>query len=230
MTLPVWQRALVFGAHVDDEIIGPGGTLAALADRGTQITVVTFTGGDADTGYARAEWKGNIGQLRRAEAAAVDKILGIHRRIFLGYPVQGVPNDTEAYRQCVRLIRQVRPDVIFTHWGEDKHRDHRNINAVTDEARWKAAENLMPDYGEPWYTPELYYYELLELFPHPTILVDITATMARKVDAMKACTTQLDVLPGVLAYTEGVGMARGYGRGTKYAEAFLRSNLLPTLY
>jgi len=158
--------------------------------------------------------------MRREEAAAADRILGTRKRIFLGYPVQGVPNDAETYRRCVAIIREARPDVIFTHYGEDKHRNHRNVSALTDEARWKAAENIMPEFGEPWHTPELYYYELLEFFTHPSILVDITDTLERKVEAMRACASQL----------EGPAAARGFGRGTRYAEAFLRSNLLPTLY
>jgi LmbE family N-acetylglucosaminyl deacetylase len=228
--MPVnWKRVLVFGAHVDDEVIGPGGTLACLSDQGAEITAVTFTGGDADTGYARLEWKGKLGEMRREEARQIDAILGIRRRVFLGNPSQDVRNDVQTYQQCVRLIREARPEVIFTHWSEDKHRDHRAVSALTDEARWKAAENLMKDLGEPWHTPELYFYEILELFPHPTTLVDITGGIERKLAAMQAAVTQLEVLPGIRSYIQGLGMARGYGRGVPYAEAFLGSNLLPTL-
>jgi len=228
--LPNWKRVLVFGAHVDDEIIGPGGTIAVLGNQGAQVTVVTFTGGDADTSYTRPELKGHIAHIRRDEASRIDEILGIRQRIFLGYPTQAVANDAGAYQRCVRLIRQVRPDVIFTHWYEDKHRDHRAVAEITDEARWKAAENVLADFGEPWYTPELYFYEVTELFPHPSILVDITSTLERKLAAMNAASSQLDVLLGIRDYIQGLAMARGYGRGTQYAEAFLRSSLLPTLY
>ena len=230
MSLENWKRVLVFGAHIDDETIGPGGTIAVLSDQGSHITVVTFTGGDADTGYAKPELKEKIGQIRRDEAREIDRILGIHQHIFLGYPLQGVPNSAEAYQTCVRLIRQTRPHVIFTQWGEDKHRDHRVIAELTAEARWKAAENVLADFGEPWYTPEFYFYEIAELFPHPSVLVDITDTLGRKLEAMKATTSQLDVLPGIMDYIQGLAMVRGYGRGSKYAEAFLRSNLLPTRY
>jgi LmbE family N-acetylglucosaminyl deacetylase len=229
MNLEQWKRVLVFGAHVDDEVIGPGGTIARLSALGAQITVVTFTGGDAETGYSRLEWKGKIGELRREEARGIDAALGIGQRVFLGLPTQDVRNEAAVYRECVRLIRQARPDVIFTHWGEDKHRDHRAVAAITDEARWKATEPIMHDLGEPWHTPELYFYELLELFPHPSLLVDISSVFERKLAAMKAAVTQLEVLPGIVSYIQGLGMARGYGRGVQYAEAFLRSNLLPTL-
>ncbi len=227
--LDSWKRVLVFGAHVDDEVIGPGGTLACLSDLGAQITVVTFTGGDSDTGYSRPEWKGKVGEMRREEARGIDRLLGIGRRVFLGHPTQDVRNDVHTYQACVRLIREARPDVILTHWMEDKHRDHRAVATLTDEARWKASENLMHDLGQPWYTPELFFYEILELFPHPTLLVDISGGLERKLAAMAAATTQLEVLPGIQNYIRGLGMARGYARGSPYAEAFFQSNLLPVL-
>ena len=132
------------------------------------------------------------------------------------------------YRECTRLIRYYRPDVIFTHWSEDKHRDHRTVSQLTDEARWKAWDHVLPDLGTPWWTPELYYYELQELFPHPSLLVDISNTLSRKVIAMEAMGSQLAVLPGITDYLRGLAAARGYLRGVTYAEAFLRSNLLAT--
>ena len=228
MNLNDWRRVLVFGAHVDDEIIGPGGTIARLSQAGADVFIVTFTGGTQDTGYSRVELKDRIGDMRRAEAAAADGILGIKERIFLGKPSQGIVNDTPTYQECVRLIRQIKPDVIFSHWNEDKHRDHRAVSEITDEARWKAWDHVLADLGAPFYTPEFYFYEILELFPHPTLLVDITDTMRVKLAAMQAMTSQLDVLPGVSRYIHGVGHARGFSRDTEYAEAFLRSNLLAT--
>ncbi|HOG47793.1 MAG TPA: PIG-L family deacetylase, partial [Anaerolineae bacterium] len=168
-------------------------------------------------------------QMRRQEAAAADCILGVRERIFLRKPNQDVPNDGPTYRECTRLIRALRPDVILTHWEEDKHRDHRTVARLTDEARWKAWDHVLADLGEPWYTPELYYYELHELFPHPSILVDITGTMERKLAAMAAMTSQLEVMARVVQCIKGLGAMRGFLRGTDHAEAFLGSNLMATL-
>lgn len=228
MNLSDWRRVMVYGAHIDDEIAGPGGTIARLTGAGADVLVVTFTGGTKDTGYSRVDLKDSIADMRRAEAAKSDRILGIKEHIFLGKPSQGVVNDTATYQECVRLIRQFKPDVILSHWSEDKHRDHRAVSELTDEARWKAWDHVLADLGAPFYTPEFYYYEVLELFPHPSILVDITETMEHKLAAMDCMTSQLDVLPGVKEYIRGVGLARGFSRGAQYAEAFLRSNLLAT--
>ncbi|MEJ5252266.1 MAG: PIG-L family deacetylase [Chthonomonadetes bacterium] len=221
-----WQRVLVFAAHPDDEIIGCGGTIARLTAAGRQVFVVTFCAGE--TGYSSPEERDTIAQRRLEEARECDRVLNITERVILGKPTQGVVNDRETYQQCVQLIRKYRPDVILTHWNEDKHRDHRAISALTDEARWKAYENVLADLGEPWYTPELYYYEVLELFPHPSLLIDISEFMTKKLRAMETQQSQFAVLPGIMSYIEALGMVRGYARGTRYAEAFLRSNLLPT--
>jgi len=222
-----WNRILVFGAHPDDEIIGVGGTIAKLASLGKEVYVVTFAIGE--TGYSSVALKDKIRSLRLAEAEACNKVLGIKERIVLYKPNQGITNDRETYQECVKFIRKYRPDVIFTHWKEDKHRDHRAVWEITDEVRWKASENVLADFGTPWYTPELYYYEVLELFTHPSLLIDITDTLDKKLEAMKTQTSQFPVLPGIVDYIEGLAKVRGYLRGTKYAEAFLKSNFLPAL-
>ncbi|MBM3134820.1 MAG: hypothetical protein FJZ89_05955 [Chloroflexi bacterium] len=222
-----WERVLVFAAHSDDEIIGPGGTIAKLSDQGKEVVVVTFTGGE--TSYQKGQSPDEMQRLRRQEAEACNRILGIRRRILLGKPTQGVVNDRETYQQCVRIIREMRPDVIFTHYREDKHRDHRAVSAITDEARWKASENVLGDMGAPWYTPQLYFYEVLELCTHPSLVVDISDTFERKLEAMRTQASQMPVLPGIMDYIEGLAKVRGYLRGTDYGEAFLESTLLPRL-
>jgi len=220
-----WKRVLVFGAHSDDEIIGPGGTIARLSRGGAIVNLVTFTTGD--TGYTKPGQREATAKIRRIESEKAAKILGIRDVINLGIPTQAVTNTREIYQKCVQIIRRFKPDVIFTHYTKDKHRDHRAVAEITDEARWKASESIMPDLGRSWYTQELYFYEVLELFSSPSVVVDITETFDRKIAAIKTQVSQRDVLKDITRYIEGVAMARGYLCGTKYAEAFLLSNLLP---
>jgi len=227
MTISDWRRVLVFGAHPDDEIVGVGGILAKLSAQGAEVTVVTFTLGD--TGYSDLSLKETISEIRAQEAKACEEILGISRRIILGKPCQGVVNDRQAYQECVQIIRESRPDVILTHARWDKHRDHRAVSEITDEARYKAADNVLADLGEPWHTPLLYYYETYDLFPFPTLLVDITDFMEKKLAAMATQKSQLAVLPGIMEYIKALGTVRGFLRGTRYAEALLQSSFFPTL-
>lgn len=220
-----WNRVLLFGAHPDDEIIGCGGTLARLAAEGAHTVVVTFT--DGATGYSKLEEANEIVKMRRSESEASAKVLGISELLNLEFPTQALINDRETYQKVVQIIRSVRPDVIFCHYGEDKHRDHQTVAALVDEARWKATENAQPDLGQPWYTQQMFFYEIHELFTHPSILVDTTEFFDKKIQALETQTSQLEVLPGVVGYCKGLSSARGYMAGTRYAEAFLASNLLP---
>lgn len=221
------ERVLVFGAHSDDEIIGVGGTLAKLAGRGVEATVVTFTKGE--TGYAKERQKSGIVEMREEEASKTDDILGISRRINLNQPTQGVQNNRENFQNCVEIIREVRPNVIFSHFSGDKHRDHRAISEMVDEARWQAGENVLADRGEPWYTPRLYYYEILDPFMFPDMVIDISKSISKKNEAMKAQASQLDVLPRVLQYIEGIGKVRGYLADADYGEAFKLSERVPSV-
>lgn len=224
--LDTWNKILVFAAHGDDEIIGTGGTIARLAAGGSQVIVVTFTSGE--TSYSTIDLKEKMITLRTKEFEAANNALGIYERVILGKPTQGIVNDRDTYQQCVSIIRKYKPDVIFTHYIEDKHRDHRVVSQLVDEARWKASEAVLADMGNPWYTPRLFFFEIFELFTHPSVVIDISTTFNAKVTAMETQTSQHDVLPGIKNYIEGLAQIRGYLCGTQYAEAFLESRLLPT--
>lgn len=219
------RRVLVFGAHPDDEIIGPGGTIARLSEEGAEVTVVTFTAGE--TAYSTPDMKGKVAEVRIGEARRCDEILGIDERIILGLPSQGVTNDTQTYQRCVGIIRDKRPDLILSHYHMDKHRDHRAVAEIVDEVRWKASESVLADLGEPWYCSYMLYYEVLELFTRPSFVVDITDQFERKVEAMKSQASQVEMMTGILRHVEGLAKARGFMAGTEYAEAFVLSNILP---
>lgn len=219
------ERVLVFGAHPDDEIIGPGGTIARLSEEGAEVTVVTFTAGE--TAYTTPDMKGKVADVRMAEARRSDAILGIDRRIVLGLPCQGVANTTDVYQRCVGILREVRPDLILSHYHRDKHRDHRAVAEIVDEVRWKATERVLSDLGDPWYCSYMMYYEIMELFTEPSFVVDITDQFERKVKAMESQASQVDMMTGVMNHVEGLAKARGFLAGTQYAEAYLLSNRLP---
>lgn len=219
------RRVLVFGAHPDDEIVGPGGTIARLSEEGARVTVVTFTAGE--TAYSTPEMKGKVREIRLGEARKCDSILGIDERIVLGLPCQGIQNTTEVYQTCVGILRERKPDLILSHYHKDKHRDHRAVAEIVDEVRWKATERVLSDLGETWYCSYMMYYEVLELFTEPSFVIDISKQFEKKVKAMESQASQVEVNTGVMRHIEGLAKTRGFLAGTEYAEAFLLSNRLP---
>jgi len=222
MNLEQVERALIFAAHPDDEMLGAGGTIARLSKQGTKVTVIVFS--LEDTGYSTAGLEKNVLEVRKKEARQAAGILGVHESVVLETVPQG---DISIYRECIRLIRKCRPLIIFTHFCDDKNRDHRAVSEITDESCWKANQNVLTDLGKPWHTSHLYCYELSNLFTNPSDIVDVTATIESKIKAVKTQTSQFALLPGIAEYLRSLAKVRGYMIGAEYGEAFLLSSLMP---
>ena len=188
-----YNRIMVWGAHPDDEI-SMGGTIAAHADAGSEVVVVTISRGDA--GYCRAEWADDIAGRRREEAAACDEILGISERVFLDWPDQGVRHEWRLTRLLIEQLRRHRPDTLFTMGPNDRNSDHVAVNAMTDEIVWQAAENVLADHGEPYAVPLVFIYAGHEGLG-PSVELDVTPWATRKADAWLSQTTQVEMLPRI---------------------------------
>ena len=181
-----YDTVIVFGAHADDEIT-MAGTIAKMSQSGIRVVVVTMTNGCE--GYPCPEMKDVIVELRRQEAIECDKVLGIHRREILDIPDMGLVNNKETLQQCIKIIREERPDAIFTHGPIDRHRDHLNTHAITVEARWHAGEPVAASLGPSWYPPYLYYYKAVT-GGLPSIVIDVTETAEKRAEALATQVSQ----------------------------------------
>jgi LmbE family N-acetylglucosaminyl deacetylase len=136
-------------AHPDDETLGFGGVLAAVAAQGIETYVLTATRGERG-------WFGDpnlnpgleaLGRLREAELRAATKVLGVKDLALLDY-VDGELDEAspgEAIALIAEHIRRVRPHVVltFAHDGIYGHPDHIAISQFTSAAIAAAAS--MPD-------------------------------------------------------------------------------------
>ncbi|MEM7033329.1 MAG: PIG-L deacetylase family protein [Chloroflexota bacterium] len=226
--LTEFKQVLVFAAHPDDEVIGCGGTLRKLADLGAVITVVIATSGDTGVSPAFLHLE-NIPETRQLESKKTKELLGIDRMIFLGHQTQQLANDQLTFHQCIRLVRQLRPDLVLTHHPNDKHRDHRVLADLTREAVWKAWENVMPDLGERHRVTETWLYEITDTFATPDIVIDIGASLKTKLAAMAVHVSQQEVMAGIAHYLKGLAQVRGFMLECEYGEAFQTCNILPRM-
>ena len=94
---------LALGAHPDDVEMSCTGTLLASMAAGKKVGIVDFTRGELGT-------RGTP-EIRAAEAAASNKILGIDIRENLGLPDGFFRNDREHQLPLIAAIRRYRPDV-----------------------------------------------------------------------------------------------------------------------
>jgi LmbE family N-acetylglucosaminyl deacetylase len=227
-TISSFHHVLVFAAHPDDEVIGYGGTLRKLANMGAQITAVIATSGDTgiSPSFKHVE---DLPEMRCSESKQMKKLLGIRKIVFLGYKIQQLANDQITFHQCIRIIRQVRPDLVLTHSPDDKHRDHQTLAVLTREAVWKAWENVMPDLGLPHRVAETWIYEITDIFDRADIVVDISETLEIKLEALAAHVSQQELLAGINDYLRGLAQVRGFALGCRYGEAFRFYNILPRM-
>jgi len=164
-----YNRILVFGAHPDDELtMAP--TMAMLAEQGVEVYICISTNGSE--GYPKPEWKNEIVQMRAQEMAEADEIIGTTERIFIGADDMGLTNDKQTFKEFIRVVRQVRPEVVFTHGPHDMHRDHLNTHAISREAVWQAGNPVSTDLGEPWTPRYLMYYKGVQ-DRRPDVVLDV---------------------------------------------------------
>lgn len=217
--MPRMNTALIIAPHPDDETLGCGGTIRRMTAGGTRATVAIVTKG---TPLFPAT---QVRQVRR-EARAASQRLGVQELKFLDLPVTTLHLTPEHKLNAafMKLIADTQPDAVFLPFPGDRHEDHRQIfdaamvatrpdgrrhratriccYETVSETHWAAA-GIEPNFEPNWF-------------------VDISATLADKLDAMRCYESQLsDEIPArSLTAIEALARFRGSVVGVPAAEAF----------
>lgn len=203
-------KILVAGAHPDDPETGCGGTILKYTDAGHDVTAFYLTRGEAGIpGKSHDE----AARIRTAELTEACRIMNA-RPVFGGQ----IDGDTEVNRARYEAVKQMldteNPDIIFTHWPVDTHRDHRACSVLIYDA-WLAQGMKAA----------LYYFEVdtggqTQNF-HPTDYCDITPVVQEKHEACfvhKSQKIKETTYPEFHALMEKF---RGLEYGCDFAEAFV---------
>lgn len=134
---------LCLGAHCDDIEIGCGGTVLQLLSVRTNLLVVWVVFSSAGEREREARASASL-FLQQAKEQKV--IVTKFRDGF--FPYQGA-NIKEFFEE---LKKDVDPDLIFTHYREDRHQDHRTISDLTWNT-WR--RHLILEYEIPKYDGDL---------------------------------------------------------------------------
>ena len=202
-------KIICVGGHPDDPESGCGGTLAKLSAAGHDVTTLYLTRGEAGIpGKSHAE----ASAIRSKEAEAACKLLSIKPH-FLGQIDGNTIVNNEWIDKMVSFIEQSKPDIVFTHWPIDSHKDHQAASMLTTQAWMRGGKKF-----------DLYYFEVLSGIQtvgfHPTDYVDITSTRESKRKAVYCHTSQN---PAEI-YSHGhelMEQFRGLEAGYTAAEAFV---------
>jgi N-acetylglucosamine malate deacetylase 1 len=173
-------RVLVVAAHPDDEILGVGGTVRRHAEDGHDVRSFVACEGVS----MRYEDDQHRQVALQARAAAV--ILGVGEVVLGGLPDQRL--DTvplvEVVERIEEQVQTFRPDVVYTHCGQDLNRDHRVL--------LEAVQVATRPYPAP-FVREVLLFETASSseWGHPSlqrpfvpeVFVDISSTLEAKITA-----------------------------------------------
>jgi N-acetylglucosamine malate deacetylase 1 len=209
-------KTIVFAAHPDDEIIGCGGSLAKYVNK-NETTIVYLTSGDAGSLTCG---KTELSEIRENEAKKAASTLGISDLIFLRNPDGFLQCNKENLIKITNIIREKKPNIMYTHSSKDMHPDHKNTNELTKRASFMAGSSSFQEInGKPWIPNIIYTFEIMTPFQTPQYYEDITQFMDLKLDALKLHETQKNL--HCEEWVEGLNKYRGGTSGIgKYAEAF----------
>lgn len=190
------RRVLAVYAHPDDPEISCGGFVARTVAAGGSAVVVTVTRGDKGAVDPDAD-PDELARRRADEARRAAEVLGADEHRGLGWPDGELDDPAVLRRRLVRIVREVRPDVVvapdptavFFGGTYVNHRDHRAVGwAVLDAVSPDAASPLyQPGEGEPHGVGLVLLSGTLE----PDVVVDIAPVVDVKVAAVACHASQL---------------------------------------
>jgi len=193
-------RFMVIAAHPDDADFGPAGTASRWIDDGSVGWLVCCTSGDQGGEDPDADPL-ELAALREREQRAAAAIVGYDGVTFLHAPDGALANDLPLREQLVREIRTFKPDAvlatdpdtIFYKGGGINHTDHRAAGIAAVDAVYPAARNPM---AFPWLAKsglEAHRVRRVYLFwsERADVWIDVTATIGRKIDALRAHASQI---------------------------------------
>ncbi len=203
-------KIVCVGGHPDDPESGCGGTLAKFVSAGHDVTIIYLTRGEAGIpGKSHSD----AADTRTKESLEACKILRA-KPVFAGQIDGSTIMDNDWLHIIQGLLEAEKPDIVFTHWPVDSHKDHQIASLLTIQSWIRSAEKF-----------DLYFFEVCTgeqtMIFKPTDYVDITDTQEQKRKAV-FCHVSQDP-PGIYQCGHSaMEEFRGREFGVKAAEGFVR--------
>ncbi|MFO0880886.1 MAG: bacillithiol biosynthesis deacetylase BshB1 [Gemmataceae bacterium] len=211
---------LVVAPHPDDAEISAGGTILALLAQGQRVGVLDLTSGEPTP-------RGSP-EIRARETVAATETLELTWRGNLDLPNRCLEANLESRARLAEVFRKLRPRYLFAPYWEDSHPDHVAASALVDAARFWSKLSKSRLAGEPHYPHRIFYYFSIHLriHPRPSFVVDISAHIEKKVQALQCYHSQLidgrpSERPTILDDIRDRARYWGWSIGTAYGEPFV---------
>ena len=205
-------KVVCIGAHPDDPETGCGGTLAKFSQAGHHVTIIYLTTGDAGI---KGQSLKEAASIRKSEGEAACKSLNA-KPIFVGQIDGNSVVDNSWFDKIQQLLELEKPDILFTHWPIDSHKDHLATSILTQRAYLQMGAKF-----------PLYFFEVCTGRQSqnflPTDYVDISEVREQKLKAVFCHASQGFVSKEFYQLDHGLMEDfRGLTIRVKAAEAFVK--------
>jgi len=214
------MNVLVIAPHMDDEVLGIGGTIIKHVQNGDVVSVVIV----ADRVYQHKIDKKLI-EKERAATLRCKEILGYSRINFLALEDEKLDHGVQDILiPLEKVYDDVMPDIVYTCFYGDNNQDHRAVfQAVRVLVR--SAQKKPPSKVFLYETPSSTEQSpsLFDAVFLPNYYVNISDVFQDKLNAVKCYERELKQYPhprslrGVESYAQFRGIASGF----EYAEALM---------
>lgn len=206
------MNVLIVVAHSDDQILGPGGTVAKYAKEGHTIHTVIFSYGELSHPHFKRDVIRNI---RIEETEKADKIVGGSGVEFLALS-EGKFKDEFQPEKFKQILQDFSPDKIFTHADDEQHPDHVAVNKF-----------VLQCYDELNLSCEVYNFAIWRFFRikkrhNPRLIVDVTDTFKKKIEALSAFKSQKVAMITLTWSVYFKAIIAGMKGGVHFGEEFLK--------
>lgn len=222
IVVPPTIRVLVVAAHPDDEVLGCGGAIAAHVAQGDEVHILILA--DGETSRNRNAGSEAV-EHRCGDAQKAAEVLGARPPRFLNLPDNQL--DTIPLLDIVQhvetVVGELRPQVVYTHHGNDLNIDHRIAHqAVLTACRPHPQSAVQEIYG--FETPSSTEWGSPDVAPafQPQRFVDISDFLDLKRRALACYRSEMKEFPHARSFEgcEALARWRGCSVGVPSAEAF----------
>lgn len=177
---------LAVGVHPDDVELCCSGTLLKHMSMGRTAGILDLTEGELGTRGTPL--------LRKAEAKKAADILGVAFREIMNLPDGFFSGSKEELLEIVKRIRKYRPEIVLCNAVTDRHPDHgRAAKLVADACFYSGLSKIVTNHdgqSQDAWRPKAVYHCIQDRHIIPDFVVDVTPFVNKKIEAIKAFSSQ----------------------------------------
>lgn len=226
------KNILIISSHADDHISCAGTVLKLQEERGLIPYEIVLTDSSRGQDFRTKNQKSKkmVSRVRLSELSKASKFLGVRKTFLMSEPDFGLQYQPKLLFDLAKIIRNIKPMIIFINGEYDAHPDHRAafriaLDAIKLSGMGVETEKLGPSFR----VPVILCVE--QMLPDKVqMVVDITKFKDKKDQLLKIYQSQMS--PKSLAFEQGMLAVRGYHLRKPdgfFAEAFTFQNEFPIL-